>query len=124
MTYAVIAKGSKQYRLEVGKTYELDNLNIADKTVVFDQVLLYVDGDKVEIGTPYIKDISVTADILVPVQKGDKLRIFKYKAKSRYRKTRGYRKTSSLIKVVSIGKSSEPKPTVKSKSKSVPKIKK
>lgn len=103
MTYAVVATGGKQYKVELGRTYRVELLAPTDKVVVLDQVLLYVEGDNVQVGTPLVQGVTVTAEVVEAVSPSSKLTIFKYKAKSRYRKTRGHRQKHTLIKVTAIG---------------------
>lgn len=101
MQYAVIATGGKQYKVVVGQTLVVEKL-AGDKEVVFDQVLLVVDGDKVEVGTPTVTGVKVYADYLGDV-KADKIEVFKYKSKSRYRKHTGHRQGLAQVKITGIG---------------------
>lgn len=105
MSYAVIATGGKQYKVELGQTLEVELVK-KSKEVIFPEVLLYASGDQVQIGTPTIHGITVKAEVVNEHKKGEKLRVFKYKAKSRYRKLKGHRQAHSLVKIISIGKES------------------
>ena len=100
--YAVIEVGGKQYQVSVGEVLEIQKLAGASGTVTFDQVLLVVDGDKVEVGTPTVPGLTVTASY-VEDKKGEKVQVFKYKSKSKYRKMRGARQTYSHLKIDAIG---------------------
>ena len=108
MKYAVIKNGGHQYKVEEGQIIEVEKLNSdslpaqAGKSYVFEEVLLSVDGDKVELGEPTISGLKVYADIVSEV-KGDKIEVFKYKSKSRYRKHTGHRQKYTQIKIVGIG---------------------
>lgn len=111
--YAVIEVGGKQYQVSVGEVLEIQKLAGASGTVTFDQVLLVVDGDKVEVGTPTVPGLTVTASY-VEDKKGEKVQVFKYKSKSKYRKMRGARQTYSYLKIDAIGapeKKAAPKAT-------------
>ena len=102
MQYAVIKSGGKQYKVNVGDELTLDKLSLADKkTIIFDEVLLLVNDGKVEIGKPNVKNVKVEAK-LIEEKKGDKIRIVKFKAKSRYRKTIGFRPKLSVVKIEKI----------------------
>jgi len=102
MKYAVIAISGSQYQVQEGQTITVDNLGIEDKkTDSTDQVLLLVDGDKTQIGQPLVKNATITYQV-VKNYKGKKLRIFKYKAKSRYRRTMGFRHQLTDIKITKI----------------------
>jgi len=113
MQYAVIATGGKQYQVSVGTVVNIEKI-VADKEVVFDQVLLVVDGDSVQLGTPTVEGVKVYAEKLADV-KGEKIEVFKFKSKSRYRKHTGHRQSYTQVKITSIGeqKLAEKKPVVK-----------
>lgn len=101
MKYAIVDIKGKQYRVEEGKTLRVDLLTADKKTLALDKVLLYVEGDDVKIGDPTVKGASVKAIILDNVR-GDKLRVARFKAKSRYRKTKGHRQSYTPLKITSI----------------------
>jgi len=129
MKYAIIRSGSKQYQVKEGQSLEIEIMGTAQGSVVFDQVLLVVDEDKVEVGTPTVEGMKVYGTI-VKEGKGDKVIVFKYKSKSRYRKLNGHRQPFALVKIESIGVapvgagSSSPKPTKVSPSPKKPVTKK
>jgi len=102
MKYAVIAISGSQYKVEEGQQVTVDSLNLKEAdTTTTDKVLLAVDGDKVQVGFPYVENASVEYQVLKNYQ-GRKLRVFKYKAKSRYQKTRGFRAQLTDIKILKI----------------------
>lgn len=100
MKYAVVDIAGKQYKIEEGQELIVDRLEAEGKTV-FDKVLLVVDGDKAEIGSPEVSGAKVEAEVLENL-KGEKIRVLKYKAKSRYRKVRGFRASQTKIKITKI----------------------
>ena len=102
MKYAVIKNGGHQYKVEEGQIIKVEKLDSDGKSYVFEEVLLSVDSDKVELGEPTISGLKVYADIVSEV-KGDKIEVFKYKSKSRYRKHTGHRQKYTQIKIVGIG---------------------
>lgn len=112
MKYAVIQTGGKQYRVKEGEVLEVELLNVSSGNIVFDQVLLNVNEDKVEVGMPTLDGLKVYASVVSEV-KADKVQVFKYKSKSRYRKLRGHRQQYAQIKIESIGV--EPKAEVAKK---------
>ena len=62
--YAVIETGGKQHKVEKGMILSVDLLkDEVGKKITFDNVLLYVDGDNVEVGQPYLDNVKVTAEI-------------------------------------------------------------
>lgn len=104
MQYAVISTGGKQYLAFPGKELVIEKLAQEEGSeVVFDQVLLSVDGDKVDVGQPTVNGLTVTGTI-VRQGRGEKIRVFKYKSKSRYRRTTGHRQSETVVRINVIGK--------------------
>lgn len=105
MKYAVVDIAGKQYKVEEGQEFVVDKLSTQgtgkSTQATFENVLLVVDGDKAQIGNPYVKGAKVEAEILENL-KGEKIRVLKYKAKSRYRKVRGFRASQTKIKITKI----------------------
>lgn len=103
MQYAVISTGGKQYIATPGKQLVVEYLPHEEgQTVAFDQVLLSVDGDKVQVGSPTVSGLTVSATV-VKQGLGEKIRVFKYKSKSRYRRTTGHRQKETIIRIDTIG---------------------
>ncbi len=100
--YAIIQTGGKQYRVQEGDEFKVEKLEakVGDK-VVFDEVLT-VGGDKLIVGTPFVKGYAVTAKVLEQ-GKNDKVIIYKYKAKKDERTKNGHRQPYTLVKVTAIG---------------------
>jgi large subunit ribosomal protein L21 len=89
--YAIIETGGKQYRVSPGQTIDVERLEVAEgKSVDLDKVLLIGDGKKVTVGTPTVDGAKVKATSKGE-GKGDKVIVFKYKPKVRYRKKTGHR---------------------------------
>ncbi len=101
MQYAIIATGGKQYQVSLGQVLEVELLH-AEGTYTFDQVLLVVDGDNVQVGTPTVEGVVVKATVIGDV-KGEKIDILRYKSKSRYRKHTGHRQKYTKVQIDSIG---------------------
>ena len=97
MKYAVIKLSGKQYKVIEGEKLLVDKL---DKIIPV-QVLLFRDEEKVSIGKPYLENVKVTYS-KDEVVKGKKIDVFKYKAKSRYRKHTGFRAQLTPIVIQSI----------------------
>jgi len=122
MKYAVIALSGTQFKIEENKTITVDKIDAKEGDILSsDQILLYVDDQKIDIGSPTVKDITCTYKILKHYQ-GPKIRVFKYKAKSRYRKTIGFRAQLTDIQIIKIGSKSEtPSPVKEAKKTTVAK---
>jgi len=111
--YAVVETGGKQYKVTPGQTIDVERLDVAEgDTVELDKVLLIADGDKVTVGQPAVEGAKVVATSQGE-GKGEKIIVFKYKSKVRYRRKKGHRQlyTRLLIdKIVGLkGVSGEPK---------------
>ncbi|HEX3015094.1 MAG TPA: 50S ribosomal protein L21 [Desulfobacteria bacterium] len=100
--YAVIETGGKQYRVQQGDTLTVEKLaaNVGD-TVTLDKVLLVEKDGNVTVGAPVVAGAKVAAKV-VEHGKGDKILVFKYKAKKNYRRKQGHRQPFSKIVVESI----------------------
>lgn len=109
-TYAIVETGGKQYKVSPGQTIEVDRLPIAEgETVELSRVLLISDGNDAIIGTPTIEGAKVTATCLGE-KKGNKIIVFKYKAKTRYRRKKGHRQLYTRLQIediISPGKTAE-----------------
>ena len=102
-SFVVIETGGKQYIAEEGRKLVVDHLQAPEKeTVSFTKVLLYAkDDDTVLIGKPYLQGAQVTAEI-VKQDKGEKIRVARFRAKSRSRKVQGFRALLTEIKIIKI----------------------
>lgn len=99
--YAIIKTGGKQYVVEEGKVISIEKLDVEEGAeVTFDEVLL-VSGDDVKIGAPNVSGAKVTGKVLEQ-GKERKIRIFKYKAKSNYRRRQGHRQPFTKVKIEKI----------------------
>lgn len=100
--FAVVKIGKSQYQVAEGDQLEVDRLREdKDKSLTLDQVLLWVDGEKVKIGDPLVKGASVKAKVIDHF-KGEKIRVATYKAKSRYRRVKGFRPDLTRIEISKI----------------------
>jgi large subunit ribosomal protein L21 len=97
---AVIMTGGKQYLVREGEELLVEKLQPAKSTSF--EALLVIDGDKISVGTPLVKDVKVNADITEQLVKADKVTAIRYKAKKRVNKRRGHRQQLSRIKIKSI----------------------
>lgn len=117
MKYAIIKTGGKQYKVQEGDTLKIERLpEEAGKNIELSQVLLLVDEANVLIGQPLVGGAKVEVKILEH-HKGPKIRIAKFKAKSRYRKVKGHRQNLSKIKIEKIKVAKRVDEEVKAKKK-------
>ena len=101
--YAVIATGGQQFRVSEGDTIVVKKLEAeVGSALTIDQVLL-VGGEGVDlkVGSPTVSGATVTAQV-VSHDKGKKRDIFKYRARKRYRKGRGFRPHETTLAITGI----------------------
>jgi large subunit ribosomal protein L21 len=109
--YAVVRTGGKQYRVEEGRALKVERLpgEVGD-TVELGDVLLMADGSAVTVGAPTIAGARVLGTI-AEQGRAPKIIVFKYKAKTRYRKKTGHRQPFTRVIVDDILLAGqEPKP--------------
>lgn len=99
--YAIIETGGKQIKVEQGQEIYIEKLDAnADEVVTFDKVL-FVGGEDVKVGSPFVVGATVTAKV-VKNGKAKKIIVFKYKAKKNYHKKQGHRQPYTKLVVESI----------------------
>lgn len=101
--YAIIQQGGHQYKVEPGKDLEFYNLPQKEgEKLILKEILLLVDKTNVLVGQPFVPNATVTLKILKHL-KGEKIRVARFKAKSRYTKVKGSRQSLVKVHVESIG---------------------
>lgn len=98
--YAVVRIGGKQYKAFEGKEILVDKLADPKKFEV--ETLLLVDEDKVQVGKPVLKDAKIKIKVVTDLEKGEKVEIYKFKAKSRYKRHTGFRPQYTRLLIESI----------------------
>ena len=101
MKKAVVKVGGKQFIVSEKETLLVDLLPQGTKELKLDALML-IDGDKVEVGTPVVKGVKVSAKVVDELVKGEKIRVIRYKAKKRVHKENGHRQKYTKIKIASI----------------------
>jgi large subunit ribosomal protein L21 len=99
--FAIFEDGSHQYRVEPGTKLRVDYREGAEPgaTITFDRVLLANGGGASRIGAPVLDGATVTAEVIRPELKGDKLEIGKYKRRKNSRRHVGHRQKYTLVLV-------------------------
>ena len=98
----IVETGGKQYKVSPGETIEVERLPAAEgSTIELDKVLLIADGDKLTVGTPTVDGAKVVAEVLGE-GKRDKIIVFKYKPKVRYRRKKGHRQIYTRLAIKEI----------------------
>ncbi len=102
MNFAVAQISGKQYLLNENQTLLVDKLNYSEgESFVIDQVLLVNADDEVKIGTPFVENAKIQVKVIAQ-EKGPKIRVAKFKAKSRYRRVMGFRSRLTKIQIISL----------------------
>src|SRR5579859_4308998 len=97
--FAVIKSGGRQYKVSVGQTLEVNRLPVDDGAQVkFEEVLLISDENGSMIGTPLLDNAMVLATA-VKQGRGEKLIVFRYKSKKRFRHRRGHRQELTILSI-------------------------
>lgn len=103
--YAIIRTGNRQYRAEVGATIDVERLNTlegdplpVDHVVEISDVLLIGDGDNTVIGQPLVGGAVVKATV-VSQYRAPKVIVFKYRQRTKYRRTRGHRQYYTRLRI-------------------------
>ncbi len=100
--YAVIKTGGKQYKVSEGATLKVEKID-ADEgaTVELDQVLMVVDGDNVNVGSPLVAGGKVTATVKSH-GRGKKIEIIKFHRRKHHRKQMGHRQSYTELQITGI----------------------
>ncbi len=102
MNQAVIKTGGKQYLVFPGKKIKIEKVSVEEgKEIVFDNVLLLVEKEKVEIGKPLLENAKVVGKVLAQ-DRDDKVIVFKYKPKKRYKVKKGHRQPYTEVEITKI----------------------
>lgn len=100
--YAIIETGGKQYRVKVGDQISVERLAAeAGSDINFERVLLVNEAKGTRIGTPVVEGASVTAK-LDEHYRGEKIVVFKFKPKKRYRRRTGHRQELTRLTITGI----------------------
>jgi large subunit ribosomal protein L21 len=102
MKYAIVEDGGKQFKAVIGETIEVDRYPLeVGEEIDMDRVLLVSDGEKVKVGTPFLKGAKIQATVVAQV-KGPKVIVFRYKAKERIRTKTGHRQQYTRVHIDAI----------------------
>ena len=102
MDYAIVKTGGKQYRVSPGDVLDVELLTAeAGTTTELDQVLAVSRDGQMRFGAPTVPGARVVAEVQSHY-KDRKIIVYKYKAKTRYRRKRGHRQNYTRIQIQSI----------------------
>jgi len=96
--YAIVRDRGIQYRVEEGQILDVAQLNLDPGVeVIFGEVLM-VGGDDPKIGAPMVPGARVRAEV-VGEARGEKIIVFKYRNKKRYRRRTGHRQDYTRVAI-------------------------
>ena len=100
--FAVIKTGGKQYKVSENDILEVEKL-VANQgeEVKFEQVLAVEKDGKVTVGTPFVENASVTAEVLEQF-KDKKIIVFKKKRRHNYRRKNGHRQNLTKVRIKAV----------------------
>ncbi|WP_047984034.1 50S ribosomal protein L21 [Ornithinibacillus californiensis] len=99
--YAIIEAGGKQVKVEEGQVVYVEKVTAdVDETVTFDKVL-FVGGENVKVGSPYVEGATVTAKVEKHGRQ-KKVTVFKFKPKKNYHKKQGHRQPYTKLVIEKI----------------------
>ena len=100
--YAVIKTGGKQYKVKEGQTLKVEKLVGEEGTELdMDDILMIVDGDKVEVGGPLVEGAKVSAKIKSH-GRAPKINVVKFRRRKHYRKQMGHRQAFTELMITKI----------------------
>ncbi len=100
--YAVFESGGLQFNVAEGNMIKVPHLTAKPgENISLDKVLLINDGDNAKIGNPYLDSAHIEAEV---VQQGlaEKITVYKFKRRTKYRRTRGHRQKFTELKIKKI----------------------
>lgn len=102
MSYAIIETGGKQYRVAPGDVISVEKLDAQEGSEIdFNRVLLVSNDSGIQVGKPTVEGVKVIARVNAQAR-GDKVIVFKYKPKTRYRVKTGHRQSLTQVTISEI----------------------
>ena len=100
--YAIVETGGKQYQVEEGRYVDIELLDgEKDSKVVFDNIVMIVNGKKSKVGQPYVAGASVEGKIMLH-DRAKKIIVYKQRRKKGYRKKQGHRQGFTRVMISKI----------------------
>ena len=97
--YAIIRTGGKQYRVQPGDVVRVEHLAVeVGQSVTLGDVLLLAGEGEPRVGNPLLAGVAVRGTV-VEQERSAKVRVFKYKKRKHYRRTRGHRQAFTAVRI-------------------------
>ena len=105
--FAVIKTGGKQYKVAAEDKITVMTLagEPGDK-VTFEEILMLVDGESMQVGAPFVSGVTVSAEI-VAQERGPKVIAFKKRRRKNSKRKRGHRQDLTIVRITGIAAGSE-----------------
>lgn len=98
--FAIVEAGGKQYRVAEGDVLKVEKI-AAEPGATVELPVLLIGGETVKVGAPHVAGASVTAEV-VGHGLGEKIHIYKFKAKANYRRHTGHRQEFTSVRITGI----------------------
>ena len=100
--FAIVETGGKQYQVEEGRYLDVELLDVEkDSKIVFDKVVMIVNGKKAKVGQPYVAGASAEG-VIVKHDKAKKVIVYKQRPKKGYRRKQGHRQGFTRVMISKI----------------------
>jgi large subunit ribosomal protein L21 len=100
--YAIVESGGKQYRVEPGAVVALERISgDVGSQIELTRVLLVSDGTMVKVGRPILPGAKIISRIVAQTR-GEKIDVFKFKKRKKYRRKTGHRQELTRIQIAEI----------------------
>jgi large subunit ribosomal protein L21 len=96
--YAIVESGGFQFTVKEGEKIKIPKLEAKPNDKITFERVLFVGGEKPLIGAPYVKDAKVEAEVL-SLGKAEKITVFKFKKRVKYRRKRGHRQEYAEVRI-------------------------
>ena len=97
--YAIVETGGKQYQVEEGRYVDIELIGEeADAKVVFDKVVMIVNGKKSKVGQPYVEKATVEGTV-IKTDRAKKIIVYKQRPKKGYRRKYGHRQSFARVMI-------------------------
>lgn len=102
MNWAVIQTGGKQYKVQEGQTISIEKISgKTEGAISFDEVLAVRSDKGIDVGKPTVEKAKVKGKV-VEAYKDKKIRVVKFKSKSKYTRTTGHRQQKLRVLIEKI----------------------
>lgn len=99
MKTVIISLDGRQFKVSEGQIFKVNSIENFDNL----KVLTYTEGESTVFGAPFLENVTVSLS-KIEDRLDDKVRVSRFRSKSRHRRTKGFRQPISIVKVDSISK--------------------